>query len=340
MSPLVRILHAPKGVCWLNFNHQKYMNLNALTRCNALSIALLCAFSFSAKAQTDFDHDMMAKNLFCSGFMYSYSSWDHYWEGTRKRTNENIGTVSTKMFAYMGNYGVSKKLNLIFSLPYIKTKASAGTLQGLEGLQDLSLFAKWKPFSKKLGPGTLSIIGVGGGSVPVGNYNPDFLPMSIGLKSKTLMLRALADYQVGKFFVTASGTYLLRDNVTLERDAYYTTEMHLTNEVKMPNANLVSVRTGYRSKELWIEAVLSKFTTLGGFDITRNNMPFVSSRMNATTVGTRIKYEPRSFSRLSFVVNAENVLKGRNVGQSTTIGGAIFYILDFNKKKKASANQN
>ena len=315
------------------------MNLTSFIKRYGPGLALMFLSAFSAKAQTDFDHDMMAKNLFCSGFMYSSSSWDHYWEGTKKRTNENIGTVNTKMFAYMGNYGVSKNFNQLFKLPYIKTKASAGTLHGLEGVQDLSLFAKWRAFSKKTGPGTLSLIGVGGGYFPVGNYNPDFLPMSIGLKSKTLLLRAIADYQVGKFFITGSGSYFLRQNVKLERDVYYTTEMHLTNEVKMPNASLLSLRTGYRSKELWIEAVLSKFTTLGGFDITPNNMPFISSRMNATSIGSRIKYEPKSLSGLSFVANGEYVLKGRNVGQATTIGGALFYILDFNKKKKTSANK-
>lgn len=328
----IRPLHATHSYHQINF-----MKLIISARHFLLATVLfLCSFS-SLKAQTDFDHDMMAKNLFCSGFMYSSSSWDHYWEGTLKRTNENIGKVSTKIFAYMGNYGVSKKLNLLFALPYIKTKASAGTLHGMEGLQDLSLFVKWKPYNKKLGPGTLSVFGVGGYSFPVSNYNPDFLPMSIGLRSKTLLLRAMADYQVGKFFVTGSGSYMFRDNVTLERDAYYTTEMHLTNEVEMPNANLISLRTGYRSKELWAEAVISKFTTLGGFDITRNNMPFVSNRMNATTIGSRIKYEPRSFSRLSFVVNGDYVLTGRNVGQSTSVAGSIFYILDFNKKTKTSA---
>ena len=244
-----------------------------------------------------------------------------------------MGTVSTKMFAYMGAYGVTKKFNLLFGLPYIKTKASGGTLSGLDGIQDLSLFAKWKPYSKKTGPGILSLIGVGGVSFPVGNYNPDFLPMSIGLRSKTLLLRAMADYQIGKFFVTGSGTYMFRDNVTLERDAYYTTEMHLTNEAEMPNANSISLRTGYRTKYLWAEGVINKFTTLGGFDITRNNMPFVSNRMNATSAGFRIKYVPKSFDRLSVLAEGSYVLKGRNVGQSKTIAGSIFYILDFNKNK-------
>ena len=309
------------------------MNLTALTRCFALSLALLCVSVFSAKAQTDYYADMMAKNLFCSGFMYSYSSWDHYWEGTLKRTNENIGKVSTEMFAYMGAYGVSKNFNLLFNIPYIKTKATAGTLSGLEGFQDLSLFAKWKAYSKKIGPGTLGIFGVGGYSFPVSDYSPDFLPMSIGLKSKTLLLRAMADYQIGKFFVTGSGSYMFRNNVTLNRDVYYTTEMHLTNEVEMPNANSISLRTGYRTKYLWAEGVITKYTTLGGFDITRNNMPFVSNKMNATTTGVRIKYVPKSFDQLSLLLNGDYVIDVRNVGQSTSIAGSIFYILNFSKKK-------
>ena len=309
------------------------MNLRPLSRHHALCLALLCASAFSAKAQTDYDADMMAKNLFCSGFMYGYSSWDHYWEGTLKRTNENIGKVSTEMFAYMGAYGVSKNFNLLFNIPSIKTKATAGTLSGLEGFQDLSLFAKWKAYSKKVGQGTLGIFGVGGYSFPLSDYIPDFLPMSIGLKSKTLLLRAMADYQIGKFFVTGSGSYMFRNNVTLNRDVYYTTEMHLTNEVEMPNANSISLRTGYRTKYLWAEGVITKYTTLGGFDITRNNMPFVSNKMNATTTGFRIKYVPKSFDQLSLLLNGDYVIDGRNVGQSASIAGSIFYILNFSKKK-------
>ena len=109
-------------------------------------------------AQTDIDAIMMEKNAFCVGPMYSYSSWKNYWEGTLKRENQNLGKVSTQMFGVMGNYGITRKLNALFSVPYVKTKASAGTLHGMEGIQDLSLFVKWRPFQKKLGDGRLSLI--------------------------------------------------------------------------------------------------------------------------------------------------------------------------------------
>jgi hypothetical protein len=95
-----------------------------IRRCFIL-LAGLCMFS-KLNAQTDADAIMMTKNNFCVGGMYSYSSWKNYWEGTNKRINANLGNVSTRMVGVMGNYGVSDKLNLLFSLPHVKTKATAG----------------------------------------------------------------------------------------------------------------------------------------------------------------------------------------------------------------------
>ena len=115
-----------------------------------LILVLLCFKLSPGAAQTDMDAIMMEKNAFCVGPMYSYSSWKNYWEGTLKRDNLNLGKVSTQMFGLMGNYGITRKLNVLFSVPYVKTKASAGTLHGMEGIQDLSLFVKWRPFKKRL----------------------------------------------------------------------------------------------------------------------------------------------------------------------------------------------
>ena len=97
--------------------------------------------------------------------------------------------------------------------------------------------------------------------------------MSIGLETKALSLRAMADYQRGSLFATVSGTYIRRSNIEIDRTAYYTTEMHYSNEVEMPDAASFNVRTGYRNKGAYAELVLDNWTTLGGFDITRNNMP-------------------------------------------------------------------
>ena len=297
---------------------------------------LMLSLIKTASAQTDIDAIMMEKNAFCVGPMYSYSSWKNYWEGTVKRDNRNLGKVSTQMFGLMGNYGVTRKLNLLFAVPYVKTKASAGTLHGMKGVQDLNLFAKWRPVQKKMGGGKLSIFGIAGVSFPLSKYVADFLPLSIGLHSKTASARLMADYQKGNFFATASATYVLRDNIKIDRTSYYTTETHLTNEVEMPDGASFNFRAGFRNHRLIAEAILNKWTTLGGFDITRNNMPFPSNRMNATTIGVNIKYVLPSLPQLSIVAGGNTSVAGRNMGQATTVYGSLFYVLDLSRKIKSS----
>lgn len=303
-------------------------------------IAFLLIISFFQKgiAQTEIDALMMEKNAFCVGPMYTHSSWKNYWEGTLKRDNLNLGRVTTTMTSVMGNYGLTRKINLLFGIPYVTTKASAGTLRGQQGLQDLNLFVKWRPLATKIGDGRLSAFAIAGISFPVSDYVADFLPLSIGLRSKTANLRVMADYQLGNFFGTVSGIYTLRSNIEIDRDAYYTTEMHYTNEVEMPNTIGLNVRAGFRNHRLIAEAIFNQSNTLGGFDITRNNMPFPSNKMNATMAGVNIKYVIPALPQLSVVAGGMTTLAGRNVGQATSIYGSLFYVFDFSPKEKKSAN--
>lgn len=304
-----------------------------------ITTLLIITSPLVSNAQTDMDAIMMEKNQFCVGPLYGYSSWKNYWEGTLKRENLNLGTVSAQTFALMGNYGITGKLNVLFNAPYIQTKASAGTLQGMQGFQDLSLFVKWMPVEKKWGPGIFSLYGIGGVSFPLTNYVADYLPLSIGLHTTTATARLMLDYQVNEFFVTGSASYVFRSNITIDRTAYYTNEMHLSNEVEMPNASNFNFRTGYRSSKLIAEAIVNVWTTLGGNDITRNNMPFPGNKMDATTVGGNIKYVATKNHNLSLVGGGNYVIAGRNVGQASTFYGSVFYIIDFSPKTK-STNQS
>ncbi|MFV5690956.1 hypothetical protein ACM55K_02900 [Flavobacterium sp. LT1R49] len=286
-------------------------------------------------AQTDIDGIMMSKNNFCVGAIYQYSSWDQYWEGSLKRENLNLGTVSTKSIGLMGNYGISDKLNAIFSVPYIETNASAGTMKGQKGIQDLSLTLKYMPLEKTVGQSTYSIYALGSFSTPLSDYPADYLPLSLGLKSKTASLRLMGDYQRGNFFATISGAYVKRANITIDRNAYLTDEIHYTNEVDMPDAISVNFRAGYRSNRLIAEFVIDNWVTQsGGFDITKNNMPFPSNTMNALKYGVNSKYTFKKIPELSLVGGYNYVVEGRNVGKSDTFYGGLFYVINFKKESK------
>lgn len=315
------------------------MNIKLLFKKLAVTI-VICLTGFEwAAAQTDADAIMIPKNYFCGGAMVSNNRWNNYWEGTFKRTNGNIGTLNSNMFTLMGNYGISNKLNLLVSLPYVTTRASAGTLQGQHGIQDITLSLKWVPFTLKTGFGKFRLITIGMGSIPIGNYEADFLPMSIGLRSRSLMFRAMADYQMGHLFFTGSGEYMRRDNITIDRTAYYTTEMNYTNQVAMPDGTNFNFRGGYRSSKWIAEAVLENTTSLSGFDIRKNDMPFPSNKMNSTLAGVNFKYSSTSIRGLELTAGTDYVITGRNVGQSTIIHGGAYYLLNLSKKyQKNTAN--
>jgi hypothetical protein len=302
-----------------------------------LLYSALLLYSHTVCAQTDADALMMTKNNFCVGGVYSYSSWKNYWEGALKRNNENLGTVSTQMYAVMGNYGISNKLNVLFGLPYVQTKATGGTLHGQKGLQDLSLWIKWMPYEKQVGPGILAFYGIGGYSLPVSSYVADMLPLSLGLRSKNTTLRLMADYQIDDWFATLSGSYIIRSNIEIDRTAYYTTQQHNTNDVAMPDVIQYSARAGYRTERLIGEAVFTNWITQGGFDITRNNMPFPSNQMNMVTIGGNFKYNVKAVDGLSIIGGANTVIGGRNVGQSTGFNAGIFYIISFTGRQRTSS---
>jgi hypothetical protein len=282
-----------------------------------------------AKSQTADDAIMMGKKQWCNGLTYMYSSWNNYWEGTLKRQNLNLGTVSTQSVMFMSTYGITNKLNAIVSIPYIWTHASAGTLHGLKGFQDIEMNIKYEFLGTKLGKdGHLSLFVVGGLSTPLQNYENDFLPMSIGLGSTNLSGRLTADYQNGIFFATASSAFEWRSDITIDRTSYYTgDQIHYTNKVDMPNQLHSNLFVGIRKPNLIIQAQLLNMYTFGGADIRRNDMPFASNQMNMTSVGGHVKYFFSFLPNLAVVADADFTVAGRNVGQSNMYSGGLYYVV-------------
>jgi hypothetical protein len=298
-----------------------------------LSAALALTLAVSGvKAQTADDAIMMGKQQWCNGITYMHSSWNKYWEGTFKRTNKNLGTITTQSLMLMTNYGISDKLNVIVSVPYIWTHASAGTLSGLKGFQDIEGDIKYNFFTTKVGKGKINLFVVGGLSTPLTNYENDFQPMSIGMGSTNLSGRLTADYQQGIFFTTISSAYVWRSDVKIDRTSYYTTQINYTNKVDMPDQLNSNLNIGIRKTNLIAEAVLMNMYTFGGFDIRKNDMPFVKNQMNMTSLGAHVKYFIPFVTNLELIGAADFVIAGRNMGQSQTYTGGLYYVLSLKKK--------
>ncbi len=291
-----------------------------------LWLTLVTVSASSAAAQSMDDGWMMPKRTLTAGVLYSHDSWDQYWEGSLKRTNGNIGTLTTQSVTIATGYSVTDRLAFIASLPYIWTHASQGVLHDLRGFQDLALGAKYRLLST--GPsshGTFSAFVGGVAALPTSSYTPDFYPLSIGTAGRRAAGHLTLDFRGNSvWFANASGSYMWCSNVKLNRNSYYTDgQLYLTNEVVMPNVVNYTVSAGIESGRWRIPVTLVQQRTLGGGDIRRQDMPFVSNRMDFVKLGTGLMYEmPKNFS---FSLGAAHVLTGRNVGQSTTFTSGLFY---------------
>jgi len=299
--------------------------------------ALLILLSVGAiRAQMPNDGLMMPAKTYCSGFLYTHDQWNNYWEGTLKRENLNIGKLITQSVMYYGVYGLNEKVNLMVMAPYIRTKASMGTLRPMEGVQDLTLSAKYNFLKVEAGPGKFATFVTGTFATPLTNYSVDFFPLSIGMGTTNVAGRYTMNYAMNNgFYANASAGYTWRSNVKLDRNAYYTDgKYYSTNEVNMHNVFDFIVDLGYHKGPLQAEVFYTQMNTLGGGDIRRQDMPFVSNKMNASKVGGLIMYYLPWPKYLAVRVSGNYVVAGRNVGQTTSLTGGLMYTLFFTKDKE------
>jgi hypothetical protein len=298
------------------------------TRTGTVLSFLGIALAASLRAQTIDDGALMPRRALGTGFLYAHESWSEYWEGSLKRDNGNIGTVTTQTVTWAATYGVTDRLSVMAMLPYVWTSASQGPLHGMHGLQDWTLAAKYQLLVSPLTDrGTLRAMMVGAAGAPASNYTPDFLPLSIGLASRRFSGRFTLNFQAhAGWFLNGSAAYTWRAKVKLDRPAYYTNgQLYLSNEVAMPDVFDYSVSAGYQRGRLCIPVSLSEQRTLGGGDIRRQDMPFVSNRMDFVKLGGLAMYTLPAPRELGIRIGTSRIVSGRNVGQATTLTGGLFY---------------
>lgn len=297
----------------------------------------LAAVAKPARGQTADDGIMLSRLKYCTGVFGTYDTWDHYWEGSTFRGNGNIGAITTRKVQYIGNYGVTNHVNVLFNVPYIWTSASQGVLHGQSGWQDFSVSVKAKVISVPIGDkGALRTMAVVSGSVPMSRYTPDDMPMSIGTQSNTVNGRVTENY-LGRNGIYINGTtsYSIRGNVQLARPEYYTNgQLYLSSQVAMPNVFDWNVSGGYRKNDMTLVARYSQQQTRGGGDIRQQDMPFVSNRMNFSRIGGTATIPVPRVRDLQYWFIYDYTLQGRNVGQANTATVGLLYTFTFEKRTK------
>jgi len=291
----------------------------------------------STKAQMPDDGWTMRKGELCLVTDYMQSSFTEYWEGKRLRENLNLGKFTSKVIMPMIGYGITDKLTAFAGVPHIDNSSDAGTMTGQKGWQDLSLHLKYLLLNKNAGKWDYKLFATGGGSFPISDYPPDFLPYSIGLGTTNIDTRMVGHFVYSqKWFTTVQTGYIFKSNITVDRQSYYTDEQHNSDEMAVPNVWNGSVRVGYNVARFRADVHFNWSKCTSGSDIRRNDVPYPGNRMNMGAVGVAgLLWIPKIVG-LAIHGGVDQVVDGRNVGKSFTwMAGLQYVFTPFNKKDHA-----
>ncbi len=297
--------------------------------------AFILGFATLALSQTFSDAIMMKKKEICFAFMYDQGTWDEYWEGTNLVTNENIGTFTRATYMPMIAYGITDKLNVLLSTPYVSTKSDGGQLAGVQGFQDVNVAVKYEAIKKDFGKHRVSALVVAQFGTPMSNYLSDYMPYSLGLGTQELTGRVIGQYEFNKMiYLRASAAYVWRGQTEVERPYYYNNGSYYTTFMEVPNAvNYQVILGGWLLKQsLRVEASYNVMNSVDGDDIRRWNMPQPTNKMEVTQAGFFAQYYLKSIEPLkgfSLMASYNQVLEGRNMGKATGFGGGITYQFTF-----------
>jgi hypothetical protein len=289
---------------------------------------LFVALALPLHAQTIDDGIMMTAHSLQTGDVYTHEWWDRYWEGTLERVNGNIGTVTTRTNIWTAAFGVTNRMSVFASVPYVWTHPSQGVLQGQRGFQDMTIGGKYSVFERSpAGHGLIRTIVAMSGAFPLTDYTPDFAPMSIGTHSRRISGRLTLNYQTAQGpYLNGSTAYTRRHDVTLDRPYYYTDgQLFLTDRVDMPAVVDYSISVGYLKHDLNTAVSFARQITQGGGDIRRQDAPFVSNRVTFSKVGAMAMYPVPRLRTLSAYASVARTIDGRNVGKATTIAAGLLY---------------
>jgi hypothetical protein len=279
-------------------------------------------------AQTPLDGLMMPKGDICVAVVYEDTNWEKYWEGTYLRTNQNVGTFNRKIIMPMIVGGITDKINVIVSLPYIKTSASGGQMAGVEGLQDFSVSLKAQLLDYTTGKGKLKVFSNLSFSTPASNYLSDYLPFSLGFGANELGLRAIGMYELDKGpYFRISGAYLHRGATEAERDFYYEDGAYYTSTMDVPDAlqAQASIGSWLFQKKLRVEASLTSLRCASGDDIRTYNAPQPTNKIDFDRVEGFAQYYFKNVKGLGVLAYYNHMFSGRNMGQFSGYGLGLTY---------------
>lgn len=286
---------------------------------NNLFMYLCVSMPFISIAQSPISGFMKKKGEITGVVSYGTESYENVFLVPKEVDAVPVfNDVKINSISFYSEFGITDKINLVFTLPYIESFGNASqTTQdnlGVEnkrvGIQNMKLFGKFllTSFGKK---NKLDVIGSLGFETPLGSYKADEglqSILAIGNRATVFSPGAAVMYK-NDMGIFASGQL-----------AYN------FKSIGIPDAISSEIKLGYAHKRFYVDAFLAnQLSEKDGVDILNAGFMgnFPATRVNFTRVGLN-GYVP-FYKSFGLVAGANSYISGRNLGKSTGFYGGIVY---------------
>jgi len=284
-----------------------------------LCTAVLLSFSFLALAQSPVSGFMNGKGHGAIAVSYTAENYDKVF----LVPNDAVGIpvfneVDVTSISLYATYSILNNLDAVLSLPYIQARGQAtedvlnelGFENERDGIQDVSAFLKYRPFSADFGSSSMDLVLAGGVKTPLGDYKvAEGLQsiLAIGNRATSFTGMAIAQFRTDMgWFVGTQAGYSLRSG-------------------EVPNAFLCEIKAGYGSSRFYADLWFASQVSDGGVNILGEGFQgfFPATDVSFNRAGLNI-YVPIA-GGFGVSAGVSKYLNGRNVGQATGISGSVVY---------------
>lgn len=270
--------------------------------CASASAWALLGTSIAARAQ-DLDGFSPAPGKGDIAISYSFDSYDEFWAGTTKVSEPALGEVESHSISLWWRHGLTDKLALVASVPYVDVDGDGPAPFEESGLQDLMVLAQYRLFTRESGASRHSIVLGGGFRTPASDYEAN-TPIDVGDGTTDVLARLVYLLQSGSFYLSTQVGYDIRGE-----DA--------------PDGLPLAVTGAWSFGRSTVSATYSRYFADGGTDIGDPGFTFPSNKDEYERIGAKLF--SRINDRFGWSVAAFTTLDGRNSGDTTGYSGGLVF---------------
>ncbi|HVS15555.1 MAG TPA: hypothetical protein VMV46_16645 [Thermoanaerobaculia bacterium] len=256
--------------------------------------ALLCLLGVAAAAAQDLDGFAPEPGHGDVAFSLNFDSYDRFWVGTQKVFEPALGTVDTFSASLWWRHGLTDRLTVIATVPYVDVDSDGAANLSDSGVQDLSAFLQYRAWSRSIGRARHSISVAAGVRTPVNNYQADS-PISVGDETTDALLRAVWLVQIDRWYVSTQTGWDVRGD-----DA--------------PDGLPLAVTVGRSFGRLTPSLTWYRYWADGGTDIGDPGFTFPSNKDEFERFAAKVY--ARVTDRFGVAVGGFTTLDGRNSGDT------------------------